>query len=378
MTCQKGTIPRVIDVAAHPRVLVETQVRAHPIKVIAVTIADEVIGNGPPAICELFRRIRQASVWKTKVIGGVAIEDATQTASNIVEEGGEGDVKESLASVLNTKQSAGLHHCGIAWCFVDHHCLHRMDPAHLHLNHRAISWHCTAKLQQVVGAVIWDGQGGAIKGGGVIKAGDFPSKSAGAAEATFTFLTTGACPESVIKRVIEVVVLAATVIELNTAAAAENEALVTLTALGARDSVTVHLNCDISKPRNRGDPTVLIFGLDAEERQPRHLPAGPSQQEWRARLLHLNSSGPTTEDISRLMKKSRILLAGSCSRARTCFFRSPTVCSRRRLTASTRSPQRTSTRVLRGLRSTTARGASWPYLDTRVWYLGGSMSEQGL
>jgi len=40
------------------------------------------------------------------------------------------------------------------------------QPAHLHLNHRAISWHCTAKLQQVVGAVIWDGQGGAIKGGG--------------------------------------------------------------------------------------------------------------------------------------------------------------------------------------------------------------------
>lgn len=42
--------------------------------------------------------------------------------------------------------------------------------------------------------------------------------------------------------------------------------------------MTIHLHCDISKPRNRGDPTVLIFGLNAEEGQPHHLPAGPSQQ----------------------------------------------------------------------------------------------------
>lgn len=42
--------------------------------------------------------------------------------------------------------------------------------------------------------------------------------------------------------------------------------------------MTVHLHCDISKPGNRGDPTVLIFGLYAEKRQPCHLPAGPRQQ----------------------------------------------------------------------------------------------------
>lgn len=42
--------------------------------------------------------------------------------------------------------------------------------------------------------------------------------------------------------------------------------------------MTIHLHCHISQPRNRGDPTVLIFGLHAEEGQPRHLPAGPSQQ----------------------------------------------------------------------------------------------------
>lgn len=49
-------------------------------------------------------------------------------------------------------------------------------------------------------------------------------------------------------------------------------------AFGQHDSVTIHLHRDISKPRNRGDSTVLIFGLHAEEGQPRNLPAGPSQQ----------------------------------------------------------------------------------------------------
>ena len=76
MTRQKRTIPWVVDVATHPRTLVETQVRAHPIQVVTVTVTGEVISNGPPALYELFRRLRQASVWKTEVISGIAVEDA--------------------------------------------------------------------------------------------------------------------------------------------------------------------------------------------------------------------------------------------------------------------------------------------------------------
>lgn len=143
MTRQKRTIPRVVDVAAHPRTLVETQVCAHPIQVVAVTITGEVISNGPPALCELFSRLSEASIWKTKVISGIAIENTTQTTSNVVVDGGEGDVEESLTCVVDTKQTTGLHHCSVARCFVDHHCLHWMDIREphwftIHLEHKAI------------------------------------------------------------------------------------------------------------------------------------------------------------------------------------------------------------------------------------------------
>lgn len=53
-------------------------------------------------------------------------------------------------------------------------------------------------------------------------------------EGTFTFFTAWACPESVIKGVIEAVMLTATVFTLYTTAATENIAWVTLAALGAR------------------------------------------------------------------------------------------------------------------------------------------------
>ncbi len=42
--------------------------------------------------------------------------------------------------------------------------------------------------------------------------------------------------------------------------------------------MTIHFHCDVSKPGNRGDTTVFIFGLHAKERQPGNLPTGPSQQ----------------------------------------------------------------------------------------------------
>lgn len=57
--------------------------------------------------------------------------------------------------------------------------------------------------------------------------------STGALVGTFTFFTTGPYPKSVIKRVIEVVILAATVFPFYTAAATENVARVTLAALSA-------------------------------------------------------------------------------------------------------------------------------------------------
>lgn len=50
------------------------------------------------------------------------------------------------------------------------------------------------------------------------------------------------------------------------------------TSFWQRNSVTIHLHCDVSKPGNRGSSTVLVFGLHTEEGQPCYLPAGPSQQ----------------------------------------------------------------------------------------------------
>ena len=141
MTSQKRTVPWVVNVAAHPRTLVKTQVCAHSIKVVTVAVTGEVISNGAPTLSELLSRLCQTSIWKAQVVAGIAIEDATQTTADVVEEGGEGDVEESLVVVVDTKQSVRLHHCSVAWCSVDHHCLGWMDiwEPHwftIHLEHK--------------------------------------------------------------------------------------------------------------------------------------------------------------------------------------------------------------------------------------------------
>lgn len=144
MTRQKGTVHRVVDVAAHPRTLVDTQVCAHSVQVVTITVTGEVVSNGAPALRELFSRLRQASVWEAKVISGIAIEDSTQPASDIVEDGGEGDVEVSLAVVVDTNQTTGLHHRSIAWRSVDHYRLQWMYiwKCHwftIHLEHKGVS-----------------------------------------------------------------------------------------------------------------------------------------------------------------------------------------------------------------------------------------------
>ena len=57
-------------------------------------------------------------------------------------------------------------------------------------------------------------------------------------------MSTGACPESVIKRVIEPIMLAPAVFTLHATAATENIALVALAAFSARVS-TIQGSCEV-------------------------------------------------------------------------------------------------------------------------------------
>lgn len=84
MTRQEGTVPGVVDVTAHVRTLVNTQVGAHSVQVVAVTITREVVRDGAPAICKLFNRLCQPSVREAEIVCGIAVEDATQTTGNVV------------------------------------------------------------------------------------------------------------------------------------------------------------------------------------------------------------------------------------------------------------------------------------------------------
>lgn len=164
--------------------------------------------------------------------------------------------------------------------------------AYLHLHHRAISGHCTTQFKQVVRAVVRKRQEGAIKGWchgvlcdcansfppritaqppyfchahlpfltGGINAGHFSSRPAGAAMAAFTFLPTGPSPESLVEGVIEAVVVTAAVLTLYTTAAAENEALDTLTTLSARMDA-VKWGCEVRAGGRTGTCTDLIMAV---------------------------------------------------------------------------------------------------------------------
>jgi hypothetical protein len=98
---QEGAVPRVVDVATHPRALVEPQVRAHAVQVVAIAIARQVVSDGSPALSEEFEGFGQPAVRQTEIVAGVSVEETAQAAGGVVKEGRERDVEEALTGVAD-------------------------------------------------------------------------------------------------------------------------------------------------------------------------------------------------------------------------------------------------------------------------------------
>lgn len=101
MACKEGAVARVIYISAEPRTLIQPQIRTHAIQILAIPIACQVISNSPPAFHKELSCLGLAPIGQAKVIGGVGVEEATQTTCGVVEDRGEGHVEMAMAGVAD-------------------------------------------------------------------------------------------------------------------------------------------------------------------------------------------------------------------------------------------------------------------------------------